>query len=277
MLRPYSGGVVREKKLPCSGREGVPLPCTRPCTGIDEAGRGCLAGPVVAAAVHFPEPFDIAARLPGLTDSKKLAPDRRKELAGLVAEQAAAYGLGFAWQDEIDSVNILNATFRAMSRAVLALAAKLPGTAARGVLVPPLLIDGSQTIPRAQWEYCTNGMFAGIPAGEEHPALPSGSIPTTLLLSGPLLCQIPPFPEQHAIVGGDTLVPAISAASVLAKTMRDRLMEHLDKVYPGYGLAQHKGYGTKKHLAALAVKGPCRLHRKTFRGVRPEERQFGLL
>jgi len=217
---------------------------TGPHIGIDEAGRGCLAGPVVAAAVYFPEHFDFSAHLRGLTDSKKLDADARKRLAGLVADEALAYGVGLAWQGEIDSINILNATFRAMSRAVFALAKRLP----ESVMLPLLLIDGNKTIPGEQWQSCTSGTSAEVRAWEEY------------------------LPGQRAIVGGDALVPSISAASVLAKTVRDGLMERLDALYPGYGMARHKGYGTKEHLAALAEKGPCRLHRKTFRGVRPDER-----
>jgi len=218
---------------------------TGPHIGIDEAGRGCLAGPVVAAAVYFPEHFDFAAQLPGLTDSKKLGADKRGTLSGLVEQYALAYGLGFSWQEEIDNINILQATFRAMSRAVIALAEKLPATGGASLppLLPPLLIDGNKTIP-------------------EENLLPA------LIL---------PLPGQYAVVDGDALIPSISAASVLAKTVRDGIMERLDALYPGYGLAQHKGYGTKEHLAALCAKGPCVLHRKTFRGVRLEERHLGLL
>jgi len=192
----------------------------------------------VAAAVYFPEDFDCAAHLPGLTDSKKLCADARGTLAELVRQHALAYGVGLIWQDEIDHINILQATFRAMSQAVFALAEALDGAS-----LPPLIIDGNKTIP-------------------EENLLP---------------VLIPPLPGQYAVVGGDALVPSISAASVLAKTVRDELMDRLDAVYPGYGLARHKGYGTREHLAALAAKGPCALHRKTFRGVRSEEKQLSLM
>ena len=187
--------------------------------GVDEAGRGCLAGPVVAGAVILPASFD----LPGLTDSKKLTPERRAKLEPAIKAQAVAWGLGVIWPPTIDRINILQSTFRAMAKAVAVLK------------VRPLRleVDGNQIIP------------------------------SHLLLTFSL--------SQKAIVDGDSLVPAISAASILAKTFRDRLMESLDKRYPGYGLREHKGYGTAVHLAAIARLGPCRQHRLTFRGVLPEK------
>lgn len=187
--------------------------------GVDEAGRGCLAGPVVAAAVLLPESYE----LPGLNDSKKLTAAKRAVLEPAIKAQAAAWGLGVIWPGEIDSINILQATFRAMARAVAVMKLR-PLT---------LLIDGNKTIP-------------------------------VHLLVSPAL-------PQRAIVDGDALVPAISAASILAKTFRDRLLERLDRRHPGYGLAVHKGYGTVAHLAALRSLGPCAQHRLTFRGVLPEK------
>lgn len=180
--------------------------------GVDEAGRGCLAGPVVSAACILPQGFD----LPGLTDSKALTAQRREALARAIRSQALAWSLGLAWPREIDRVNILQASLRSMERAV-----------ARLRLAPALLlIDGNQAI--------------------------QASLP------------------QRTVIGGDALVPAISAASILAKTFRDHLLTILDRLHPGYELAVHKGYGTAVHLAALKALGPSPIHRMTFRGVRPD-------
>jgi ribonuclease HII len=197
------------------------LPPYGPHAGIDEAGRGCLAGPVVAAAVVLPEAYD----LPGLTDSKKLTPGRRDLLAAAIKAQAETWAIGMVWPAEIDRINILAASLAAMAKALRRLSPP-----------PPLaLIDGNALIPAR------------------------------------LLARITPPPAQKAIVGGDLLAPAISAASILAKTLRDRLMTKLDARFPGYGLAQHKGYGTAVHLAALARLGPSPLHRLTFARVRPPD------
>lgn len=233
--------------------------------GIDEAGRGCLAGPVVAAAILFSSGFDFSARLPGLDDSKKLTEARRGELAASIHEGCSAYGIGLSWQDEIDRVNIRNATFRAMARAVFGLAVRLE-EASGDTGLPPLVIDGNAVIPDAQWRACRAGVAPDIATWER--LLPPS------LLRFPL--RAPAMPEQRAVVGGDALVPSVSAASVLAKTVRDSLLVRLDEKFPGYGLARHKGYGTKKHLAAIAAKGACALHRKTFRGVCPEQKQLPL-
>ena len=187
--------------------------------GVDEAGRGCLAGPVVAAAVILPASYD----LPRLTDSKKLTAQRRLALEKAVKVQAVAWGLGVVRAEVIDRVNILQATFLAMARAV----------AVMRVRPARLEVDGNKIIPSRLLP------FDGL--------------------------------AQKAIVDGDALVPAISAASILAKTFRDRFMERMDARFPGYGLAGHKGYGTAEHLKAVAALGPCPLHRLTFRGVLPEK------
>jgi ribonuclease HII len=230
--------------------------------GVDEAGRGCLAGPVAAAAVLFPPGFDFAGRLPGLDDSKKLSPAKREALALRIREQALAFGLGLAWQEEVDALNILNATFRAMSRAVLALAASLPLSSSAAL--PPLRIDGLHTIPSAHWEGCVEIPEPG------HSACMLQAAALGLL---PSLAPPPALPPQRALVDGDALHPVIAAASILAKTARDALMLRLDPFFPGYGFARHKGYGTRAHQKALAERGPCPLHRLTFRKVRPEREQ----
>ena len=200
--------------------------------GIDEAGRGCLAGPVVAAAVMLPAHYD----LPGLDDSKKLTAAQRERLAAGIRAQALAWGLGMVWQGDIDRVNILQATFMAMARAVGSLR---PRPAAPPPPPPfPLryiLVDGNKTIPTALLS-----RYAPAWAGF----------------------------AQRAEVSGDARIPCIAAASILAKTCRDRLMEHLHRRYPCYGFARHKGYGTSAHRAALRLHGPCPLHRLTFGDVR---------
>ncbi|HEX4884479.1 MAG TPA: ribonuclease HII [Casimicrobiaceae bacterium] len=184
--------------------------------GIDEAGRGPLAGPVVAAAVIL----DPRRPVRGLKDSKVLSPERRQELALLIRERAVAWATGSADVAEIDRLNILHATMLAMCRAVAALP------------VPPeeALVDGNR---------CPE-----------------------------LGCR------TRAIVKGDRDVKAISAASILAKTTRDALLVEFDRAYPQYGFAQHKGYGTPEHLAALGRHGPCPLHRRSFAPVVQAELDF---
>lgn len=186
---------------------------------MDEAGRGCLAGPVVAGACILPAEYD----LPGLNDSKQLTADKREVLYDLIRDQAVAWTIGVAWAPEIDEINILQATFQAMGRAV------------RGLKAEPkfLRIDGNKTIP-----------------------------------SYALQRDI----HQEYVIKGDGKIPAISAASIMAKTFRDRLMVKLAKRYPGYGISKHMGYGTKAHMAAIKKLGPCPQHRMTFRGVKVEEK-----
>ncbi len=183
--------------------------------GVDEAGRGPLAGPVVAAAVVL----DPRAPVNGLADSKKLTAKRRDELAYEIREHALAWSVAWADPAEIDAINILAATMLAMRRAIL------------GLVVMPnrVLIDGNR-LPDLRFERMTI-------AGE-------------------------------AIIGGDDLIPAISAASIVAKTTRDRMMVALDKIYPRYEFARHKGYGTDVHREKLREFGPCCEHRRTFAPVR---------
>jgi ribonuclease HII len=185
-------------------------PHGRHAAGVDEAGRGPLAGPVVAAAVILDEARPIA----GLADSKVLSPARREALAALIEERALAWAVAEAAVEEIDRLNILRATLLAMRRAV------------EGLSVAPglVLVDGNR--------------------------LPN------------LAC------EARAIVRGDATVPAISAASILAKVARDNMMNALEQECPGYGFARHKGYPTQDHLTALARLGVSRHHRRSFGPVR---------
>ena len=177
--------------------------------GIDEAGRGPLAGPVVAAAVIL----DPARRVKGLRDSKVMTPEEREVVAADIRTRALAWAVASSDVGEIDTLNILRATLLAMKRAVEALA------------IRPIeaLVDG---------DHCPE-----------------------------LSCR------AYAIVKGDRDVPAISAASIIAKTTRDALLTRLDGEYPMYGFARHKGYGTPEHLAALDLHGPCPHHRKSFAPV----------
>lgn len=178
--------------------------------GVDEAGRGPLAGPVFAAAVIL----DPARTIDGLADSKKLSERKRERLAVEIREKALAFGIAFASVEEIDSINILQATMLAMRRAVEAL----------GVHPAEALIDGNRCPPLA------------MPA--------------------------------RAIIRGDASEPAISAASILAKTARDAEMRRIHEAFPQYGLDRHKGYDTKVHRAALSLHGPASFHRKSFAPIR---------
>ncbi len=180
-----------------------------PTAGVDEAGRGPLAGPVVAAAVILP-----GGEFSGLADSKILSETARRRLAGEIRARAVAWGLAVVSPADIDQFNILEATMRGMQQAVARLAPR-PGL---------VLVDGNRC-----------------------PAL-----------------DVP----ARAIVGGDATEPAISAASILAKVARDQLMVALDQAHPGYGFAQHKGYPTAVHRAALERLGPCTAHRQSFAPVR---------
>ena len=186
--------------------------------GVDEAGRGPLAGPVVAAAVILPE----GVLIPGVDDSKKLTAAKREALYDVILASAVAAGTGIVGHEEIDRINILQATYRAMHQALAALSV-MPGH---------VLVDGNR--------------FAGT------------GIPFT------------------TIVDGDALSHSIAAASIIAKVTRDRLLCDYDRLYPAYGFARHKGYGTAQHRAAILAHGPCAIHRITFlsgilAGVRSHE------
>jgi ribonuclease HII len=179
---------------------------TAAIAGIDEVGRGCLAGPVYAAAVILPEGHGLI----GLRDSKKLSARQRERLVPQIQATALAWAIGIASVEEIDRINILQATFVAMRRAVDALASRPDAC----------WIDGNQT--------------------------PDLGLPV------------------RAIIGGDGVIDCIMAASIIAKVARDTEMDRLAKLFPDFGLAKNKGYGTPEHLRALKDKGPCSIHRRSF-------------
>lgn len=174
--------------------------------GIDEVGRGPLAGPVMAGAVILPKDCDILY----INDSKKLNEKKREELYDIILENAISYGIGSAHAGRIDEINILQATFEAMRQGIDKLQYK-----------PDILLNDAVTIPDVS------------------------------------IRQVP-------IVKGDAKSISIAAASILAKVTRDRLMIAYDKVFPGYGFADNKGYGSAEHIAALKRLGPCPIHRKSF-------------
>jgi ribonuclease HII len=193
------------------------------CAGVDEAGRGPLAGPVVAAAVIL----DPKRRIRGIRDSKQLDPEEREALAKKIRAHALAWSVAWADVEEIDAINILEATHLAMRRALI------------GLRIPPahVQIDGNR---------CPS--FAGLA----------------------LDCTF------EAIVDGDALRSCIGAASILAKVTRDRMMIEYDKIYPHYGFAVHKGYGTPQHYDMLESFGPSPLHRRSFEPVRLVAQRFAL-
>ena len=192
--------------------------------GIDEAGRGPLAGPVFAAAVVL----DNRSPISGLDDSKRLSPKRRLELADQIRKSSRAWAVAHATVEEIDRLNILKATMLAMVRAVNSIQASIHA-------------NFGPTAP------ATTALFALIDGNQ---------LPADLPCPG------------RAIIGGDATVPAISAASILAKTGRDRVMGQLALQWPGYGFEKHQGYGTRAHLEALDRLGPCPEHRRSFAPVR---------
>ena len=174
--------------------------------GIDEAGRGPLAGPVCAAAVILP----LDCEIDGLDDSKKLTEKKREFLFDVVCGKALAYGIGFASEQEIDEINILQATYLAMYRAVEALPQKADWAMVDGNRMPPLEIPG------------------------------------------------------ETVIKGDGKCASIAAASILAKVSRDRVLREMDRKYPEYGFAKHKGYGTKAHYEAIKQYGILPVHRRSF-------------
>ncbi len=183
--------------------------------GVDEAGRGPLAGPVVAAAVILDQQRPIS----GLDDSKKLSPAMRESLSAEIKSRALNWAVAWADAAEIDALNILEATMLAMRRAVTGLSLIPDGIQVDGNRLPCVLIGG---------------------------------------------CRV----GGEAVVRGDSTHASIAAASILAKTTRDRIMIEMDRLYPGYGFARHKGYGTEVHREQLLRQGPCDQHRRSFAPVR---------
>ena len=181
----------------------------RTVAGVDEAGRGPLAGPVVAAAVILPADFDPA----GIGDSKAMKEHERVAQFERIMKYASAVGTGLASHEEIDGINILRASLEAMRRAVEQLS-----------MTPDFLV--------------VDGKF-----------------------------KVPMDIHQRPLVHGDALCVSVAAASIVAKVTRDRIMEELDRLYPVYGFARHKGYPTKSHYDAIRTHGPCPVHRKSFKGV----------
>lgn len=182
--------------------------------GIDEAGRGPLAGPVVAGAVILPKD----CRILYLNDSKKLSEKRREELFLEIQEKAVAWKVGIVGPEVIDRINILQATYEAMRQAIAGLSVR-----------PDLLLNDAVTIPAV---------------------------------------EIPQVP----IIKGDAKSISIAAASIMAKVTRDHMMAEYDAIYPEYGFAKHKGYGTAAHIAAIREHGPCPIHRNTFIGKFVQEK-----
>lgn len=193
-------GLIFERELWSAGIQHI--------AGVDEAGRGCLAGPVVAAAVICPR----ECKIDGVNDSKKMSVKARETARTEILDSVLAYGIGICSPEEIDHMNILWAAMEAMKRAVQSLS------------LPPdyVLIDGNRCFPDSPWPYKT-------------------------------------------IIGGDARSHSIAAASILAKTHRDHLMQKLDRENPAYGWASNKGYPTREHYAALDTYGPTKYHRRSFR------------
>lgn len=195
----------RERLLVMKSFERKYADCRFIC-GIDEAGRGPLAGPVVAGAVILPKDCEILY----LNDSKKLSPVKREALYDEIMEKAVAVGVGMASPARIDKINILQATYEAMREAISKLHVR-----------PDILLNDAVTIPEVD------------------------------------ILQVP-------IIKGDAKSVSIAAASIIAKVTRDRLMVQYDEILPGYGFAQHKGYGSQEHIAAIRRLGPSPIHRQSF-------------
>ncbi|TVR92883.1 MAG: ribonuclease HII [Spirochaetaceae bacterium] len=218
--------------------------------GIDEAGRGPLAGPVTAAAVVLPPTFDTGQ----LGDSKKLSP-RQRELVALELRRETIYGLGWATHYEIDAFNIHQATLIAMERAhnrlMRAISFLLQGNGANPTSMQRGSIDSNTPNSRPAWRKLLPWQELGLPPL----VLVDGIHPPKLDY------------ETRCVIGGDRLHPEIMAASILAKTARDRWMRAYAEIEPLYGYEQHKGYPTKNHKKLIALHGVSRIQRRSFRSI----------
>lgn len=203
MLEKYEAEVERTERMLSYEKE---YGCYSAICGIDEVGRGPLAGPVVAGAVILPKDDMILY----LNDSKQLTSAKRDELYDVIRDRAVSYAIGIADHTRIDEINILQATYEAMRSAIMNLTVK-----------PDILLNDAVTIPQVE------------------------------------IRQIP-------IIKGDAKSCSIAAASIIAKVTRDRMMEEMDKKYPGYGFASNKGYGSAEHIKAIKELGPCPIHRRIF-------------
>ena len=207
---------VREEELHAEGYKYI--------AGVDEVGRGPLAGPVIAAAVVLPEDFDVL----GIDDSKKLSEKKRNELFEIITQKAVAIGVGGVDEKTIDEINILQATKLAMKRAV---------------------------------EACEIKLREKLGSGETD-SDPEGHVIDYILFDAMKIEDIDI--QQESIIKGDAKVLAIAAASIIAKVTRDLMMVAYDNEYPGYAFAKNKGYGTKAHYEGLHAQGMCPIHRRTF-------------
>jgi len=202
--------------------------------GVDEAGRGPWAGPVVAAAVIFPPWSQLPAALSALNDSKQLKEQQRRALLRPIAEHALALGVGYASAASVDELNVLQATFSAMRQALYLLTHRLERAGhplSAGALIA---VDGRQVIPQLTSE-----------AGRTLPTL-----------------------AQHPLISGDARSWSVAAASVIAKVTRDERMAAYARHYPAYGFERHKGYGTAQHQSALRQLGPCPIHRLSYKPIK---------
>lgn len=265
----------REKLAKMRVREDELRSCGyRYIAGVDEVGRGPLAGPVVAAAVVLPESFNAL----GVDDSKKLSEKKREELFDVITQNAVAYGIGMADEKTIDEINILQATKVAMRRALVDLDKKLVGKnheeACIDVEQISVDINEAENTPEAV-RLATNSnksedMFNAPADSRKMPQESDGEktgyydygVIDYILFDAMKIEEIK-IP-QESIIKGDANILAIAAASIIAKVTRDRMMVEYAKEYPGYAFEKNKGYGTKAHYEGLRAQGMCPIHRRSF-------------